>query len=46
MILYYDFFSDFTNILNNNPPNKAPYNVEFNGLDVMAHVPEAQPTNE
>jgi hypothetical protein len=32
-------------MLNNNPPIKAPYKVLIVGLEVMAQVPLAQPTN-
>jgi hypothetical protein len=37
------FLFSFINMLNTNPPIKLPYNVEFNGFEVIAHVPEAQP---
>lgn len=41
---HFSCFGLETKILNNNPPIKPPYKVEFNGLDVMAQVPLAQPT--
>ena len=37
-------FGDFTNILNNKPPIMPPYKLLLNGFEVMAHVPDAQPT--
>ena len=38
------FFDSFLNILKNKAPIKAPYKEELTGLEVMAQVPEAQPT--
>ncbi len=31
-------------MLTNKPPINPPYNVLFNGLEVIAHVPLAHPT--
>ncbi len=42
--IFYFFFGEVTNILNNNPPIIPPYKVLFKGFEVMAQVPEAQPT--
>jgi hypothetical protein len=38
-------FSFLTNILNASLPIRLPYKVKFSGLNVMAQVPGAQPTN-
>ena len=38
------YFLFFLKRLKTNAPIKAPYKVLFTGLEVMAQVPDAQPT--
>ena len=49
LLTFYDIFDFhiagfYFSSLNNKPPISAPYSVLFNGLDVIAQVPEEHPT--